>query len=124
MTELIHSRIEVPAPWKELQRSEDGVMAQHPSGLRVIVSDSIEEDGRRWRHLSVTAMRRTPHWHELKAVKEKWLGDDYAYTVFPPSDRYVNIHPNCLHLFQCLDEEEGKALPEFSGRIVEGKRTL
>jgi hypothetical protein len=41
----------------------------------------------------------------------------YAYAVFPPADRYVNIHPHCLHLWARLD---GSAvLPEFS-EIVPG----
>ena len=34
---------------------------------------------------------------------------------------FVNIHPNCLHLFACVD---GWPLPEFSGVLPTGARAI
>ena len=80
-------------------------------GLVVIVSGCVQQDGRRWLHLSVSHFKRLPKWRELVEVKELFLGDRYAYQVLPPRSRYVNIHPNVLHLWSCLDEEP---LPDFT----------
>jgi hypothetical protein len=57
----------------------------------------------------------------MKTVKRTFIGDDReAYQVFPPIDRYVNIHPNVLHLF-C--DPAGPVLPDFTG-MVSGVRSL
>jgi len=81
-------------------------------GLAVIVSAAVEQDGRRWLHLSVSHRDRLPKWREVVEVKELFLGvDRYAYQVLPPRDRYINIHPNVLHLWHCLD---GDPLPDFT----------
>lgn len=82
-----------------------------PRKLGVILSASLEQDGKRWVHLSLSHRHRVPTWGELRATKEAFLGDVYAVTVLPPQRVYINIHPNVLHLFHCLD---GHPLPEFS----------
>ena len=45
-------------------------------------------------------------------AKELFVGrDEFAYQVIPPRDQHVNIHPNVLHLWSCLD---GSPLPDFT----------
>ena len=79
--------------------------------MRAIVSVSKEYDGRRWVHLSLSHRDRLPTWRELRDAKEMFLGDVYAYQVLPIRERYVNTHPNVLHLWHCLDENP---LPDFT----------
>jgi hypothetical protein len=45
-------------------------------------------------------------------VKRDFIGDDAkAIMVFPEKKHHVNIHPFCLHLWVCMDDNP---LPEFS----------
>lgn len=105
----------LPATWTIADMMPDG--AKYVSRLlelAAILTCSREDDGRVWLHLSVSHARRIPNWRELGAVKELFLGDREAYQVLPPKARYVNIHPNVLHLFALLDDGAA-ALPDFTG---------
>lgn len=82
--------------------------------VSVIESVSRERDGRVWHHVSMARRTRMPEWEELTALKRAFVGDREAYVVLPPEKRYVNIHPNCLHLWACLDVEDGAVLPDFT----------
>lgn len=80
-----------------------------------MVSVGIEADGRRWLHASMSAPRRLPTYDELKLLKRVWIGPGLtAYQVFAPDAKHVNIHPNCLHLWACLD---GPVTPDFTRGI-------
>lgn len=101
-----------PPSWTELERDvRGGKYANYARRLTVIVSCSIENDGRAWLHLSVSHKARIPTWGEVTLVKEAFLGNREAYQVLPPKERYVNIHPYVLNLFALLD---GEALPDFT----------
>lgn len=89
--------------------------------ISVIISEAREKDKKWWIHLSIAHKNRVLTFKEIKEYKELFIGDKYCYMVFPPKIKYVNIHPNCYHLFYCVDREQ--YLPEFSG-FVNGKRTL
>ena len=109
----------LPPEWRVAQRGiyeDDGakfVNAQRR--LMAIISCSVESDGRAWLHLSVShTSKRTPTHGELRVCKEMFLGDRYAYAVYPPWKMYVNIS-EVLHLFALLDENATPPLPEFSG---------
>lgn len=103
----------LPATWRLLEEGEDGGKYYCDLlELGVIVSGAVEQDGRRWIHLSCSHARRIPRWNELREVKELFLGDFYAYQVLPPKERYVNIHPHVLHLWRCLDGDP--PLPDFT----------
>lgn len=110
--------------WRLVERREDGaayVNRRHP--MTLICSIARESDGRLWEHISLAHRDRTPRWEELVAVKEWLVGTTtYAYQVVPPRAVYVNLHPNVLHLFRCL-EDDGRQLPEFSA-VVDDRRTL
>lgn len=103
----------LPPAWELIIRSPDG--AKYMSellNLAAIISCRIEADGRPWIHLSVSHRVRVPSWREMRECKELFLGDREAYSVLPPKARYVNIHPNVLHLFALLDG--APALPDFT----------
>lgn len=107
----------MPSEWREVKRDDSGGAKWiNPSrGIAAILSCSIESDGRAWLHLSIShRTKRTPTHGELRICKEMFLGDRYAYAVYPPRKMYVNIC-EVLHLFALLDESAESALPEFSG---------
>jgi hypothetical protein len=72
--------------------------------LRVMVSISTVKDGSEWYHLSVSRPNRLPTWQELMKAKLEFLGPHVeAYQVLPAESDYVNLHPNCLHLWSPVD---------------------
>lgn len=112
----------LPFGLKLIDRRGDGAhyLAQ-PTHLSVIVSAAIEDDGNAWGHLSVALPLRLPTWSEMRTIKNAFVGDREALTVYPREANYVNIHKSCLHLFWRLDGVW--PLPEFSG-VVAGRRSL
>jgi len=81
-------------------------------GTTVIMSGATELDGRRWLHVSLANPRRLPPYRDIVEVKELFIGrGKKAIQVFPPRAEHVNIHPNCLHLWHCVD---GDPLPDFT----------
>jgi hypothetical protein len=100
--------------WRLADESLDGQAWVHDRpALSLIWSVAREQDGRLWLHLSVASPDRLPTWTELVAAKE-WIAGThrYAYQVVPPRSRYVNQHPNCLHLF--VPVEGDPPLPDFT----------
>ena len=88
----------------------DGVSFIHRKGM-VILSESIELDGKRWLHLSASYRGRLPEYNELKQIKNIFIGKDKkAIQVFPEENKNINIHEFCLHLWHCVD---GDGLPDF-----------
>jgi hypothetical protein len=78
-----------------------------------MIVSAADYQGYDWIHGSVSRKDRLPDYDDLVKLKEFAFGPDrYAYQVFPPDDKHVNIHPNCLHLWGRLDGSA--ALPEFS----------
>lgn len=111
-----------PKGWYIDMRKNDGARYICPSRkLMVIASATIQDDGKPWIHVSLSHNERIPTWGELRTVKELFLGDVHAYQVLPPKALYVNLKPNVLHLFSCMD---GPQLPEFSGDVPGLGRSL
>jgi hypothetical protein len=102
---------ECPRGWQVIGNFGDGFAVQR-GGLRAIVDCSVKADGEWWLHLSVSRKSWAPNAEDMRAAKEAFLGDRYAYAVYPPADRHVNIHPFCLHLWARFDG--APLLPEFS----------
>lgn len=118
----VQPKTALPFGLKLVERQGDGAHWVAPlSGLSVIVSAAVEADGHAWGHLSVALRNRMPAWSEMRALKDAFVGDREALTVYPRSSNYVNIHRHCLHLFWRLDGVW--PLPEFSG-VVGGVRTI
>ena len=114
---------DVPRGWQFLQMWGDGwALRQKDGGLRVIVDCEVKDDGNEWIHVSYSRAKETPSHADTVRVKDAFLGDRYAYAVFPPSDKYVNIHKHCLHLWARAD---GQAVtPEFSSVLPEIGRSI
>ena len=107
-----------PKGWTVLQRWGDGfALREDGGGLRVLVDCEFKDDGNPWLHVSYSRKDWVPNHADSCKVKEAFVGDRYAYAVFPPAEKYVNIHPNCLHLWARMDTKDGRVLPEFSVEI-------
>lgn len=76
----------------------------------IIRSVGVESDGKIWAHLSVSRPDRCPTHEEMTEVKQAFLGDLPAISVWAPTKQHVDLHPYCLHVWCCL---EGHSLPEF-----------
>lgn len=52
-------------------------------------------------HLSVSHPKRYPSFDEIRDVRYKYLPNNITVAMlFPPKEEYVNLHPNCFHLWQ------------------------
>jgi hypothetical protein len=81
-------------------------------GLLVLADVGIKKDGKLWYHVSFSYRDRIPSYQDMAWVKKIWFGDDrWAIQVFPEKGNHVNVHPNCLHLWHCLED---RPFPEFS----------
>ena len=55
----------------------------------------------RWEHVSVSMPNRTPNWKEMCFIKDLFWGEEeIVIQIHPPKSKYVNQHPNCLHLWR------------------------
>ena len=81
---------------------------------RVIISVDFWEDGAEWIHASMSCRNpnRVPTYYELKLLHQAVFKDGWAYHVFAPSDKHVNLHENVLHLWGRADGK--RVLPDFS----------
>lgn len=103
----------LPANWrKERAAGFDGVYSS-PS-LRVIFSAGVEEDGKRWKHVSVSRADHTiPSWLDLIEVRDVFLGrEQLAIEVLPPRSEHYDARTGTevMHLWAPLD---GSPLPNF-----------
>lgn len=61
-----------------------------------------------WDHVSVAPLKRNkvPTWEMMCKVKDIFFRDDEAVIqIHPKKDEYVNMMPNCLHLWRANDKE-------------------
>jgi hypothetical protein len=103
-----------PSFWHRVQVAEDGISYQRDDRrMSVIISGSVEADGKRWVHFSVARPDRLPAWDELVRVKEQFLGaETTAIQVFAPRSKWINIHERCFHLWVCA--EVAPVVPDFA----------
>ncbi len=77
------------------------VLGPNQRELRIISSEGDE-----WEHVSVSLPNRTPNWAEMCFVKDLfWDEDETVVQYHPKRSEYVNIHPNCLHLWKPVGVE-------------------
>jgi hypothetical protein len=80
-------------------------------GMLVLMTVEVSPEGKRWIHVSVSLQHRIPTFSELATVKEWIIGRERrAIHVWPRESEKINIHPNCIHIWSCLD---GDGLPDF-----------
>jgi len=105
----------LPSGWALIEERVDGNTYKNDfNGAVVLVSAHLAEGnkGKRWIHFSASFRDRLPTHEEMVTWKEIFLGQQTkAISVIPPRREYVNIHPNVLHLWCCLD---GDGLPDFT----------
>lgn len=101
----------VPEKYRDLEYStasdgNNGVFFV-PGRTRRNTLKIIASDGLGWEHVSVSKKYECPTWEEMCHIKELFWDDpeDYAVQYHPPRSRYVNNHPNCLHLWRAIDGE-------------------
>lgn len=103
--------IDVPDGWTG-RYMDTSALVLEKKDLRVIISQSVELDGKRWMHVSVSHRHRLPQWKELLAIKNEFLGEEVeAYQVLPKKSLHVNHSTIAMHLWACLD---GPVLPDFT----------
>jgi hypothetical protein len=77
----------------------------------IIVSCSDHDDDTEWIHASI-ARDHTPTYDDLVALHDAvWPRGGYAYQVFVPPEKHVNIHTHALHLWGRRDG--ANVLPDF-----------
>lgn len=106
-----------PIGWKVVQEWGNGYALQDLTGLRAIMDCCRKDDEQFWLHVSVSRAKAIPSHLDMARVKSAFIGNRYAYSVWPPEENYVNIHPNCLHLWCCVNDSDGRILPEFSADL-------
>ncbi|HAO11366.1 MAG TPA: hypothetical protein DCQ51_09400 [Planktothrix sp. UBA8407] len=101
----------LPPNWRTIDETSSAGCYRSRNGLAVMISCCRYEDGKNWIHLSISRRKSYPTWDEQVHIKELFLGkESKAIQVFPPRSQWVNDHPYCLHLWECLD---GFELPDF-----------
>ena len=61
---------------------------------------SGKKGSREW-HLSISHPFRYPTWDEIHDARYTFLPDNITVAMFlPPKAEYVNLHPNCFHLYE------------------------
>lgn len=103
----------LPSNWRRVHDPRfDGVY--HSLTLRALFSAGVEEDGRRWIHLSVSRTdRMIPTWLDLTEARDALLGRErLAVQVLPPRAEHYDSGTGVevLHLWAPLD---GSPLPNF-----------
>lgn len=90
---------------------------QHPLGGDWFawgeVAVCVTREGGEW-HLSISHPRRYPTWTE---IRQAWYdlvpgaGVDFEGAIILPRNcEYVNLHPNCFHVYQLRDAETPKII--------------
>jgi len=99
----------LPTPWKTVSNYDS--VFETGFGLRVVVSDSVEDDGKTWLHVSVSRPNQIPDYSDLCEIKRIFIGSERkAVQVFPPESEHFNLHPYCLHLWAPIDHDP---FPDF-----------
>ncbi len=67
----------------------------------------IWSSGGGWDHVSIMPFKKThtPTWDEMCKLKDDFFHKEEVVVQFHPAeDQYVNMLPNCLHLWRCQNE--------------------
>lgn len=58
-------------------------------------------------HMSISHPDRLPTWEEIRTARYKLCPKNVTMAMLlPPENEYVNIHPNCFHLWQVKGDFE------------------
>ncbi len=103
----------------EMERRLDGSSWKHRNKPLIVINSINTFEGQEWQHVSISkrdikGRMVDVSWEEICEVKDKFIGNKYAYMVFPPKEKYVNIS-HVFHLWRRIEND--KVLPEFSSVI-------
>jgi hypothetical protein len=74
--------------------------------LMVIASPGDANEGIPWEHVSVSLRNRPPNWEEMCYIKSLfWDDEETVMQLHPPRSKWINNHPNCLHMWRPLNQE-------------------
>lgn len=109
--------MEIPRVLDNVRILQHGYIAKYRH-LTFMVTEYIEDDGKKWLHASVSRSdKRLPDYADLKHLKEICIGaDKTALQVLPPKGKYFSgekYEKEVLHLWHCLD---GDVTPDFRKR--------
>lgn len=83
---------------------ESGGWQHQPTSL--LVSAGVE-DTEKWGpllHVSLSYPDHDPTWEEIKLVRAAFFPPQIdAMILLPRASNYINIHPHCFHLWQCME---------------------
>ena len=82
----------IPAGLRNVDVTEHGYTGDYQD-LHFIVTEDVEQDGKLWRHTSLSRFDRTlPTYADLMVLKNMCVGKDRtALQVFPPADKHINV---------------------------------
>jgi hypothetical protein len=102
----------VKKDWTDLQRAWRVKKGVFRGGL-ILASVSTYGD-RLWYHVSFSLRDRIPSYEQMMWVRQTIFPSTLkVLQIFPPLDEHYSFHPNCLHLWACLEED---LLPDFRTR--------
>ena len=85
------------------------------ANLFILCSEAKEDDGKWWRHASVSCRdRQMPTYEDMATLKRICMNDLVAYQLFMPPAQHIDLageRVQVLHLWACLD---GPVTPDFS----------
>ena len=76
-----------------------------PSGW---MGSIVVSTGAGWEHVSVSPAKKSilPSWEDMCTIKNMfWDEDEAVIERHPPKADYINLMPNCLHLWKCSYKE-------------------
>ena len=110
-------RPSVPVQLRGVRVNDDSYAGRF-AHLFILCSEAKEDDGKWWRHASVSRRDRTmPTYDDTKTLKRICMPDLVAYQLFMPADKHIDLAGKgnrpveVLHLWACLD---GPVTPDFS----------
>lgn len=99
--------------WRELQPvrlplttdADEPTRAFAKGPCHVLVGHENRVGKLRW-HLSISCSTRYPGWEEIKDARYSLLPVGLTFAqILPPLNEYVNVSPNCFHLWEIDDGE-------------------
>jgi hypothetical protein len=77
-----------------------GARAWIGQGFTILASIDLTPHGD-LRHVSISHKHRYPTWEEIKSVRAAFFDPDTdVMMMLPKAQDYVNVHPNCFHLWE------------------------
>ena len=92
-------KLTIPAILRLKMDSRNVEVFETEDGIGII---SSEDNTPKWgwlKHVSISRQDRYPDWNEILEIKELLFGDTCVMMIMPKKKYYVNIHPNCFHLW-------------------------